>query len=154
MLFRSLAEGALAPWKRSLPREFESFARGIGIDLHAPWQSLTPRARDEILYGDGDTWPGALSLLDRKNRAQTRARGRDDTDDDDPEEIDLRGTTEAACDACHGTRLRPEALAVRLAGQTIADLSNLSLRDLRSFCESLELSPRLRSVVEIGRAHV
>jgi excinuclease ABC subunit A len=144
----SLSGGALAPWKKALPRELETYARGIGVDLYAPWQSLPARARDEILYGDGDAWPGILSLLDRKNRVQSRTRGRDEELDEDNEEAEIRGTTEAPCDACKGTRLRPEALSVRLAGKTVADLSALSLRDLRKFCHTLDLPARVRPVVE------
>ncbi len=144
----SLREGALAPWRKgALPRELDSYARGIGIDLYAPWESLPPRARDEILYGDGDNYPGVLALLERKNRAGARGRGRDDDDGDEADEDEIRGTTEAPCDACHGTRLRPEALSVRLAGRTIADLSSLPVRDLRAFCLGLDLPARVRPVV-------
>jgi excinuclease ABC subunit A len=143
----SLREGALAPWRKgSLPRELESYARGIGIDLYAPWDSLPTRARDEILYGDGDSYPGVLSLLERKNRAGARGRGRDDDDDDDDGD-DIRGTTEAPCDACGGTRLCPEALSVRLSGRTIADVSKLPVRELRAFCLALSLPAKVRPVV-------
>ncbi len=144
----SLKEGALAPWRKgTIPRELESYARGIGIDLYAPWESLPARARDEILYGDGDSYPGVLSLLERKNRVAGRGRGRDDDDETDADEEDIRGTTEAPCDACRGTRLRPEALSVRLAGRTIAEVSRLTVRELRGFCLSLELSAKVKPVV-------
>ena len=144
----SLREGALAPWRKgALPRELEQYARGIGIDLYAPWESLPARARDEILYGDGDSYPGVLSLLDRKNRAAGRGRGRDDDDTDEDSEEDIRGTTEAPCDACHGTPLRPEALSVKLAGRTIAQVSQLNVRDLRAFCLALDLPSKVRPIV-------
>jgi excinuclease ABC subunit A len=145
----SLRQGALAPWKKSLlPRELEAYARGIGIDLYAPWSSLPQRARDEILYGDGDAFPGVLALLDRKSRAQSRRGAKDDDDETDADEVDARGRVEAPCDACHGARLRPEARAVKLGGRTIADLSRLSLRELRAVTEGVSLPAKVLAVVD------
>ncbi len=142
----SLRQGAFAPWKKAgLPREVEAYARGIGIDLYAPWESLAPRARDELLYGDGDAYPGVLALLERRGKA--RARAKDDDDDDEPD-IELRAAVQAPCDACGGARLRPEALAVKLGGRSIAEVSALAVRDLRGFMGGLELSSRVRPVVE------
>ena len=77
----SLRGGALAPFKKQLPREIEAYARSMGVDLHAAWRDLPARARDELLHGDGDSFPGALALLER--RARVRARSRDDDDDGD-----------------------------------------------------------------------
>jgi len=62
------------------------------------------------------------------------------------------------CPDCRGARLSPPSLGVRLRGRTIADLADLSLRDLRTWFEELSLSPeegaRLGSVVEEIRSRV
>jgi excinuclease ABC subunit A len=144
----SLKQGALAPFKKALPREIEAYARGMGVDLYAPWDSLPERARDEILHGDGDTFPGALALLERKARA--RARSRDDDEDEEDDTLTERFRVETPCDACRGTRLRPEALAVKLGGRSIAELSARSIRQLAGDIEAVEkgLEPRVRAVVE------
>lgn len=144
----SLAQGALAPFKKSLPRELETYARTMGVDLHAPWKTLPERARDEILHGDGDTFPGVLALLERK--ARTRARSRDEEDEGEEDTVAERFRVSAPCDVCRGTRLRPEALAVRLNGKHIAELSSRSVRQLLDEIDAIEraLEARTRRVVE------
>jgi excinuclease ABC subunit A len=144
----SLKQGALAPFKKALPREIESYARSMGVDLYAPWASLPARARDELLHGDGDAFPGALALLERK--ARVRARSRDEDDEEDDDGLTERFRIEAPCDGCHGRRLRPEALAIRLAGKNIAELSGGSIRDLDAVIAGIEaaLEPRVKTVVE------
>src|SRR5699024_7852753 len=127
---RSLKQGAIAPFKKALPRELEAYARSMGVDLHAPWAELPARARDEILHGDGDSFAGVLALVERK--ARTRSRTRDEDADEDDDASNDRFRLEAACDACHGSRLRPEALAVRIGGRSIAQLSALPVRTLAS----------------------
>ncbi len=143
-----LVRGALAPFKRALPREIEQYARSMGVDLYAPWNELPPRARDEILHGDGDTFPGALALLDQ--RARARARSRDEEEDDDEASVADRFRIEAPCDACKGTRLRAEALAITLDGRNIAQLSARSIRQLAGDVAAIEkgLDARKRHVVE------
>ena len=144
----SLREGALAPFRKTLPREIEEYARSVGVDLYAPWKSLHARARDEILHGDGDSYPGALVLLDR--RARARSRLRDEEEDVDGEEVRDRFRLEAACDACGGRRLRPEALAIKLGERNISECSKLSVRQLGAAVDSIEetLDPRTRTVVD------
>ncbi len=142
---KSIRGGALASFKRSqLPRELDRYARSMGVDLDEPWQTLPERARDEILYGDGDEFVGVLGLLERRNRVG--ARGDDDDDDDvDP---DARWRREAPCDACGGLRLCPEALAVTLGGVNIAALSAMRVRPLHAFLRGLDFPPRVKHIVE------
>ena len=144
----SLKQGAIAPFKKGIPREIEAYARAMGVDLYAPWSSLPERARDEILHGDGDSFTGALALLEHKARA--RARSRDEEEDEDDEVIGDRFRLEAPCDACRGTRLRLEALAIKLDGRNIAELSARSIRQLAGDIGAIErsLDARYRMVVE------
>jgi excinuclease ABC subunit A len=144
----SLKQGALTPFKRALPREIETYARTMGVDLYAPWEQLPARARDEILHGDGDTFPGALVLLEQKARA--KARSRDDEDEDDDSNLTDRFRIEAPCDACKGLRLRPEALAITLEGKNIAQISARSIRQLSGDIAAIDkgLDDRKRTVVE------
>jgi excinuclease ABC subunit A len=141
---KTIRGGALASFKKSqLPRELERYARSMGVDLDAPWSALPERARDEILYGDGDEFVGVLSLLERRNRVGARA----DDDDDDDVDPDARWRREAPCDACGGQRLRPEALAVKLGGVNIAALSAMRVRPLHAFLRGLTFPPRVANIV-------
>ncbi|MGQ0597440.1 excinuclease ABC subunit UvrA [Aquabacterium sp.] len=67
---------------------------------------------------------------DNKGREQTFA------------EPDVEDVTDAECEACHGARLNPVARAVQLRGQSIADLSALSVKDARKWGEKLKLDGR------------
>lgn len=144
----SIKQGALAPFKKALPREVEQYCRAMGVDMYAPWSALPQRARDEILHGDGDSFAGALALLER--RARARARQRDEEDDDESEALNERFRREAECDVCKGARLRPEALAITIGGKNIVQLSARPLRALADDIAALEatLEPRARAVVE------
>lgn len=142
---KSIRGGALAGFKKgSLPRELERYARALGVDLDAPWGELPERARDEILYGDGDAYPGVLALLERRSRAG----GREDEDEVEVDETDARWRKEASCDACQGLRLCPEALAVKLGGRNIAELSAMRVRALHVFLKGLGFSPKVFAIVE------
>jgi excinuclease ABC subunit A len=146
----SLRQGALAPWRaRGLPRALESWARAVGLDLHLPWKELPPRARDEVLYGDDDTFVGVLSLLEQRGRG--RSRGDDDDDDDEPE---ARARFVAPCDDCGGTRLRPEARCVKISGRHIGELSGLPIAELQAFLRGLTLPSRVKPVVERVRHEI
>lgn len=68
------------------------------------------------------------------------------SEDDGEVEIDERALR--ICPACHGTRLRPEALSVRLNGRNIAELADLAITELIAFCEQLELNDRQKLIGE------
>lgn len=130
---RSLKGGAVPAWKRSLPRELSAWAREMGVDLDLPWNELPARAQDELLHGDGDAFPGIVALLD------------EDAEDDAPGD---RFTVLRPCDRCEGSRLRPEARAVRVAGADVVTLSNEPLVALRARLEALVPPPRRAAVAE------
>jgi excinuclease ABC subunit A len=146
---KSLRGGALASFKKSLPREVEVWARGMGVDLDAAFSSLPDRAKDELFYGDGDGFAGVLALLDRAAKVRTRSRDDDDDDDDDEGFVD-RFRREAPCEPCGGTRLRPEALCVRVAGLNVYELAQRPVRALaRDFAEiERQFDARTRAVVD------
>jgi excinuclease ABC subunit A len=126
---RSLRGGAVPSWKKSLPESLSRYAASLGVDLDAPWNELPPRAREELLLGDGDLWPGIDALL----------RAGEGEDDPSPP-----GRFEAArpCALCAGARLRPEALCVRIAGANLADLSQVPLSELREQLRAVQVPRR------------
>ncbi|MBL8680947.1 MAG: excinuclease ABC subunit UvrA [Myxococcales bacterium] len=146
---KSLRQGAIVSFKKSLPREVEQWARSLGVDLDLPFDSLPERAKDELFYGDGDTYVGVLALLDRAARARSRQRD-DEEDDEDGEGYVERFRHEAPCDACRGKRLRPEALCVRVGGLDIHELMQRPVRQLaRDFVEiERQFDKRSRAVVD------
>jgi len=114
-------------WRRHL---YEGVAEYLGIDLRTPWRDLPPRARRTLLYGAGDahitftwrsrhgvwrhggTYAGVVAELHEKYRKTDSAMVRAFY------EQFMRSTP---CASCRGARLKPEALAVVLAGRTGPD---------------------------------
>jgi excinuclease ABC subunit A len=156
---RSLREGAIAPWAHRHPviliQELEDLAGHYGFDIYTPFGALPEEARRVILYGSyGELVPfrkerGRTLAVERRpyegvipwlRRAWKGAR------DAASRRALQRFMTLQPCPACHGARLRPEALAVRLGGATIGELSSLSIAGLRKRLRSLDLSGSDREV--------
>src|SRR5437667_3342963 len=138
---KSLAQGALDPWTKpryeGRRRILRETARAKGIPLDAPWEDLTGKARHFLLNGASGRFLGMLPFLQRLEAKRYKQYIR----------VFLRQYQLAkVCPACGGARLKPEALAVRVGGRTIANVAALSAGALRDWIGALELTPFQRSV--------
>src|SRR5437764_57160 len=89
---------------------------------------MRPAVREKLFRGDGKEFPGLTTLLEQEYVTATDAVRR--------EQLELfRG--HVACPACGGTRLRPEALGVRIAGKNIAEVCRLSIAQARTWFDEL-----------------
>ena len=154
----SIAEGAIVPWtqgNKGLYRYFERLLSGVAhdfdFDMATPWNELTDEIRNMILHGTDDNvvvqwrnrWGRKLSyssgyegvlpwVLRKHNEAESdwsRAKYG---------EL-LR---ETPCPDCRGARLTPEVLAVRVAGESISAVTDMSLIESHRFMEQLDLTER------------
>ena len=140
---RSLANGALDPWtkpryegRRRLLRET---ARARGIDLDAPWQDIPPRERHFLLHNKSGRYLGIFPFLERLEEKRYKQYIR----------VFLRQYQLAkTCPGCSGARLKPESLAVRVAGKTIADVAALTAADLAAWLDDLALPPFQQTVAD------
>src|SRR6266566_6000696 len=131
---RSLAKGALDPWtkprydgRRRLLRET---ARARGIDLDAPWREISPRDRQFLLRHKGGRYLGIFPFLERLEEKRYKQYIR----------VFLRQYQLAkTCPSCAGARLKPESLAVRVAGKTIAEAAALTATELDRWLAELKL---------------
>ena len=131
---RSLAAGALDPWtkpryegRRRLLRE-TARARGIPLDL--PWGEIPARERQFLLNNVGGRYLGMFPFLERLEEKRYKQYIR----------VFLRQYQLAkTCPGCRGARLKPESLAVRVAGKTIADAAALTAADLALWLDQLKL---------------
>lgn len=136
-----LMNGAIAPWaKSSSPYQtqtLQALSTHYRFDLSKPWNKLPEKVQDIILHGTGDeeiqfiyddgmrsykvkkTFEGVIPNLDRRYRETDSAWVR--------EEI-AKFQSAAPCPACGGKRLKPQALAVKIAGLDISEAGEFSIR--------------------------
>jgi excinuclease ABC subunit A len=138
---RSLADGALDPWtkpryegRRRLLRET---ARARGLDLEARWRDLPANDRRFLLENEGGRYLGMFPFLTRLEEKRYKQYIR----------VFLRQYQLAkTCPACGGARLKPESLAVRVAGKTIAEAAALTAAELAQWLRELAL-PRFQQQI-------
>jgi excinuclease ABC subunit A len=158
---RSLRQGAIAAWggKGSVAQavELDRAVKLLAVDPDALFKDL-PTATQQLLLMGGEATKGRKKLTydGIVPRLLRRLEGEDPGEQDD-DELDHgavrddelgRFCTTVGCDHCHGTRLRPEALAVKLDGKDMTQLGNFSLLDLRDFLKNFNetLGNKERSV--------
>ncbi|HEX4890144.1 MAG TPA: excinuclease ABC subunit UvrA [Alphaproteobacteria bacterium] len=146
----SLRGGAVAPWARSSSafylQTLDSLARHLKISMTLPWKEIPKAARDVILYGSGEQiikmsyidgerkyqvakpFEGVITNLDRRYRETDSSWAR--------EEIEKYQRI-TACDVCNGNRLKPEALAVKLDGLHISQVTEMSIRKAKAWFDAL-----------------
>ncbi|MGQ9533001.1 MAG: excinuclease ABC subunit UvrA [Desulfotomaculales bacterium] len=150
----TLAEGALPAWYRGdqARQILECLARHYGFDLRTPVGRLAPEHLRVILYGSGaekihfryrdlyGRWhdyrapfEGVIPHLNRRYRETASDYMRAEIE---------QLMTERPCSACGGARLRPEALAVKVGGKSIVEVTALSVAEALPFFRGLELTPR------------
>ncbi len=151
---RSLAQGAIAPWAGWQERDyFQRLLHGLagarGFDPDTPWDELPETARAAVLRGASDrvhisyrtrsgrdrsyfvTYEGVLPWLERRLGAAGSDAAREQ----------LEGFLRAVpCPACAGARLRPEILAVTVAGRSIAEVTAMPAAEAARWLGELELA--------------
>nr|MDQ6924761.1 excinuclease ABC subunit UvrA [Candidatus Eremiobacteraeota bacterium] len=142
---RSLREGAIDPWEKpryeAERRTLVEFARREKIDPDAPWRELSRAAQTRVLHGSGRGFVGVFPFLRSKEEKRYKQYIR----------VFLRQyQTAQECPTCHGTKLKPEALAVRIDGATIADAAAMSVDRLVAWLDGVSLTDFERQVA----AHV
>jgi excinuclease ABC subunit A len=141
---KTLDEGAIEPWTkpryRVLLADMKKWARGRGIPSNVPWRQLTAEQRGLILEGDpASDFEGVKGFFNYLERKKYKLHVR----------VFLsRFRGYARCLDCGGTRLRPEARAVRVAGQTITDICKLTVKEARVFFSTLQLTETQRKIAD------
>ncbi|MGC1465756.1 MAG: excinuclease ABC subunit UvrA, partial [Pseudolabrys sp.] len=137
----SLRKGAIAPWAKSSSPYYTQTLDALGkhyrFTLDTKWKDLPKKTQDAILYGSGDEdvkftyddglrgyttkkpFEGVITNLERRFKETESEWARDDLQ---------KYFTDVPCKACHGARLKPEALCVKIAGKTISDAAEMSVR--------------------------
>ena len=147
----SLRGGALAPWAKTTSKYYmqtlESLSQHFGFSIDVPFRDLDSKAQQILLYGSGNEsvqmtyddglrsyktakpFEGIIPNLTRRFVETDSNWVRDELDQ-------FRAIQ--PCDACHGKRLKSEALAVKIKGKDISDISALSIGDAVGWFSELE----------------
>ncbi len=159
----SLGEGAILPWSTSASNYYEQMTQAIAekweIDMDTAWEDLDEEVRDTFLYGtNGDRiYVSYRNRYGRKRSYMTRFEGivnnlerrYRETDSDYSREKIEEYMSVRPCPDCHGARLRPESLAVKVAGLGINELTALSARRSIEWFETLELGDTERQIARL-----
>src|SRR5438552_4576303 len=160
---RSLAEGAVSPWSHSSSQYYtqtlESIARHFRQSMHTPWHDVPEKMRRTILsgstgepikmtYDDGlrkyttdRPFEGVLPNMERRFRETDSAWVKEELG---------RYQSARTCEVCSGERLKPEALAVKIAGKHISEVAALSIAEagIRFSGITAELTPSQREIAQ------
>ncbi|UUX50114.1 excinuclease ABC subunit UvrA [Nisaea acidiphila] len=139
---KSLRKGAIAPWANSSSKYYmqslESLAKHLDISLDTAYEDLPEKAQSALLYGTGSErvvmtfddglrsyqtnkpFEGIIPNMERRFRETESAWSREELS---------KYQSVAPCDACHGQRLKPEALAVKIAGLNISEVTEMSISE-------------------------
>ena len=155
----TIRQGAVIPWKNYFNRQgklgrswggrqLKAMQDQWGFDFDTPWRKLPKRYRDIILFGSKDkelnvhwdsdkiqgnvrmTWEGLVYTMMRRYRQ---------TQSEHQKKYYAAFMSEKPCDTCHGLRLRPEVLAVRIAEQSIVDVTEMTIGEASDFLTGLTL---------------
>ncbi|WP_333586635.1 excinuclease ABC subunit UvrA [Phenylobacterium sp.] len=177
---KPLHKGAVAPWSKGpsplYTQTLQALSRHYGFSMDEPWWKLPEEARQVVLHGSkgqkihfvyddnarkyevNKTFEGVLPNLERRWRETDSAWVREELG---------RFQSETPCEACEGYRLKPEALAVKIDGRHIGEVSRLSIQHAREWFAALEqvlsekqmeiarrilkeINDRLRFLVDVG----
>ncbi|MFB6698263.1 excinuclease ABC subunit UvrA [Streptomyces rubiginosohelvolus] len=136
----SIREGAIAAWPGAWQgANLRSVVSGLGIDIDRPWRRLRKKDRDWLLYTDEQP---AVYIEPEEDRVDYGYQGKfwsarkhvmhvlADSKSEKMRERALRFVRSVTCPECHGSGLRPEALAVTFAGRSIAEVNAMPLTEV------------------------
>jgi len=154
----TLNEGVVLPWNqggKGMYSYFQRLLEGLGRDLHfdldTPWGELSDEVHDAILKGND--FQVQVQWKNRYGRTMKYSTGFEgvmpyierkylEADSEWTQQRYSEYLREIPCPVCDGQRLKPEVLAVTVAGHSISAVSELSLSDAHTFMDALELTPR------------
>ncbi|MBU2665802.1 excinuclease ABC subunit UvrA [Actinoplanes bogorensis] len=159
---RSLREGAIQPWSGGQTQEYflrllEALAGSEKFSVDTPWRQLSTRVQKLVMYGAEDQvhvryrnkygrersyytgFEGVVQWIERRHN---------DTESDWSRDKYEGYMRDVPCPTCGGTRLKPEVLAVTIAGKSIAEVCNLSIGDCAELLLTIELDDRQKMIAE------
>ncbi len=134
----------------------EALAKEYGFSLDTPYKDLPDDIKDMFLHGSDRTvkvsysgrWSTGVYDVQFEGLIENTKRRYRETSSDSAKAMFEEYMQITPCPACHGQRLKPEALAVTVADKNIYEMTTMSIKDLRKFLEEMQLSEQQ---MQIGR---
>ena len=159
---KTLSEGAMVPWNpissQYYPQLLEQFCQAVGIDMDTPFNKLPKKQQQMVLYGNGDQtfhfhyendfggvrdvdvpFEGVINNIKRRYK---------ETNSDFTREQMRKYMTELPCPVCHGYRLNQRALAVKIDGQNIGEVSDLPISKSIDYFKNIKLSEQNEKIAK------
>jgi len=159
---RSIRAGAIQPWSGGQTQEYflrllEALGKDQKFSIDTPWRQLPTRVQKMVLHGSEDQvhvryrnkygrersyytgFEGVVQWIERRHN---------DTESDWSRDKYEGYMRDVPCPVCGGTRLKPEVLAVTIAGKSIAEVCNLSVGDCAELLAGIELDDRQKMIAE------
>ena len=156
----TFAEGVFAPLSKNLSSygmcQIDSVLQKYGFNVDTRWCDVNKKVQDILLYGSGEekfdygyenmygeykeyhnSFEGVMPLLARRYR---------ESDSDEMRESYENYMTITPCPTCHGARLKPETLAVKVGGKNIYEVTELPIRECDAFFRDLVLTEREQKI--------
>ena len=138
----SVYQGAVACWRGEVMRkvndDFIMKASALGFPIHRPYIELSAEEK-KMLWEGVDKWCGINPFFKWVETQRYKIQYR---------YMLSRYSGKTLCHSCGGTRLRPEALYVKVGGRNISELMEMPISDLIEFFDTLELTPYEAAVAE------
>ncbi|MFA5022150.1 MAG: excinuclease ABC subunit UvrA [Patescibacteria group bacterium] len=159
----SLTEGAVKPWRTYgegwRGQLLDGLAKHYHFDLLTPWKKLPEKIRHIILHGSDEEIKFDIKSQDRgmshswtgnfEGIVPQLERLHKQTESDWRRQEMEKFMRTGSCPVCHGKRLKPEVLAVKINGKNISEVSELSIEKLLAFVSELELNPSDRQIADL-----
>ena len=156
----SIAKGAIRAMSTNEDSYFMTQTRALiekyKSSLDTPWEELPKKLQDIIINGSGDAvieydytnlmgetkhyqmaYPGVLPTLQRRYRESSSDFMREEYE---------KYMVLKPCQSCHGARLKPEALAIKVGGKSIYETTEMNVADAQKFFNSLDLTEREQTI--------
>lgn len=157
---KTLSEGAMEPWNpissKYYPTLLQQACEAFGIDMETPFEDLPKEQQDLVLYGAGErmfhftyendfggirdidtTFEGVIPNIERRYR---------ETNSDFTRDVMRKYMTSLTCNTCHGYRLNQRALAVKIAGKHIGEVSELPIAEELAFFKNLDFNAQAEQI--------
>jgi excinuclease ABC subunit A len=149
---RSIREGAVEVWASGMARGegwtsdlVDALTRVFSLDLDTPWEKLPKKQTDVILYGlEGKDvtmkWGEAKWKMEWEGLVNKLWRSFNSTTSESMKQYYMKFLSDKPCPVCLGERLKPESRAVKIHGQTIVQISHLTIEGAMTFFAQMPLT--------------